>query len=605
MNLKDYLRNAKKKDLKAYPLDPGHWQPQLGSSEPVEGDLVIPREEGNGRPMIPVMGQFIPEHNDDPMRQRIHGNKNKWQRRWAKLKTGIRDARAWAIDVGQWLWHKRPWRELSPEEKRIKREIKKRKQQRSTWMAEAKVYKKRIRNALTRNGLAYKKRQYERDVFDALLGISLDEVKFDHIVLQPSAIYLRVNTKRLPYGVTILDLVTDEICTDLSIACRHRVTAQWGEKKGVWYVVERATGARGIPTHVRWQEVWEQMPKTAGKFSVPLGLTVNSKFVHRDLTAMVHALIAGTTGFGKSNLMHVILLSLMRRNDPTDARFILVDLKGGMEMHFYEGVPHLLKMEGITDTGIIYDRDRVPDALEWLIDLGQERMEKIKQSGYQKIEDYNHRKKADRLPRIFLFIDEWADIRLVGGLGVDAEKKLSNIAGRMRAVGIHIVLGTQQPKKEVISTLIKSNLPAKFGFACANQVASRLILDHSQAANISEKGRFIYQHAGEDMEIQAPYLSNSQIKQLVSGIIEGADEITLRGHDITATELLEYAIDEHDGKMGQSEMYQHFRGRVGFNSLVDWMRDLDGTEHEIRGNIYKVVPPAGPHARHLEIVEDG
>jgi hypothetical protein len=602
-NVKDYLRNMRQKMIQVSPLDPGTRDPKTGSSEGRERGNNKPAADGNNSPSLDGLRYEAPQSNEDPMRKRIHSYKNKYQRRWARFRKWAAGMAAWTKTQAQILWHHRPWRELTPEEKRQREENQRRKQMRGVLMDEAREYKKRIRNALTRRGLCYKKRQYERDFLDAMMGISLDEVKFDHVVLQPDAIYFRVNTSRLPHRVGILDLVDEDIVTDLSIACRHRVTAQYTEKIGVWYVVERATGVRGIPRHVRWQEVWEQMPSTAGKYAIPMGLTVNSKFVHRDLAAMTHALVAGTTGYGKSNMMHIMLLTLMLRNDPRSARFILVDLKGGMEMHFYEDVPHLLKLDGITETGIIYNRDQVPDALECLVTEGERRMSKIKAAGYQNIEDYNHRKKKDRLPRIFLFIDEWADIRLVGGLGVKAERSLSNVATRMRAVGIHIVLGTQQPKKQVISTLIKSNLPAKFGFACANNTASILILDHGGAADISEKGRYIYKHGGDELEIQAPYVSTGQIRELVAAIREGADEVNLRGHDITARELFEYAIDEHDGELKINVIYERFKGRVGHTAMNQWLMELDGSEHEIRGNAYQVIPPAGPHPRHLELIE--
>lgn len=588
-------------------MDEGKHQPTLGSARGSDEGQAAP-SQGDGRPIVEKLRSSALEANPKPEQRRIWRMPGKYKIRINRLK------KIWARiqEIMDYVWFKRPWRKLSPEEQKIKDDYQLRKEMEKLLRDEAKLFRQRIINRLNGRELCYRPRQYERDFLDALLGTKISSVSFSDIVLQPDAIYLKVNSMALPRGVGILALVDEGVLTDLSIACQHRVTAEYTEKKGLWYVVERASGVRGIPRHVRYQDCLDAFPTTAGRFAFPAGVTENNKYIYRDLAAMPHLLIAGSTDAGKSNMMHIIITSMIMRTSPRDLRVVMVDLKGGIECAVYEGIPHLLPIEiprskkgddrPITETGIIYDRDAVPDALDYLIAEGETRMIELRKRGDQNITTYNKKRTTKRMPRIMLLIDEWADIRLVPSLGPKAENKLSNIASRMRAVGIHVVLATQSPKAQVISTLIKTNLPGKMAFACPTNVASILIIDSGAARGLEPRGRYIYQKGTEQIEIQAPYISPQHLKRIITSVRTGDRQILLRGHDVSPIEIIIVSIDQFDGMMRLGDMYNHFRGRLTQNSLRELMSEMDGQTYEARANTYQVDPPAGAKPRQLIVI---
>lgn len=603
----EFMRRRGAKQITREPMPAGTQQPELGSSKGSDTGNAA-SSEGGSKPINQRMRSQGLEQNLKPDQRRIWRMPNKFKRRinkiiklWARIK-----------DLSEYIWYQRPWRKPTPDERKVKEDYKLRKEMQQLLQDEARLFRQRIINRLNGRELCYRPRQYERDFLDTFLGNKISSVKFSDIVLQPDAIYLKVDTMLLPRGVGVLALVDEGVLTDLSIACQHRVTSEYTEKKGLWYIIERASGVRGIPKHVRFQDCLDAYPSTAGKFSFPAGVTENNKYVYRDLAAMPHLLIAGSTDSGKSNMMHIMITSLIMRTSPRDMRIVMVDLKGGIECAVYEGIPHLLPImderskkgddRPITETGIIYDRDAVPDALDYIIKEGETRMKELRKVGDNNIETYNKKRKSKRMSRIVVLIDEWADIRLVPGLGPKSENKLSNIASRMRAVGIHVVLATQSPKAQVISTLIKTNLPGKMAFACPTNVASILIIDNGAARGLQPRGRYIYQKGTEHIEIQAPYISPQHLKRIVGSAKTGDKQILLRGHDVSPMEIIIVSIDHFDGALRHDDIYDHFRGRLTQASMRDMLGEMDGQTYAARGNTYQIEPPAGTRSRKLKVV---
>lgn len=610
-NTANWMRRLGLSLLDREPLEEGKRGPDLGSSAGRDAGQAASNEAGSGKSSH-RLGSSI-EPNPEPLKRRIWRTPKRWRVKAKRARENVKKIYNRLAEIAEFIWYQRPWRELSPEEKRIKEDYEHRKQMESLLKDEARLFRQRIINRLNGRDLCYRKRQYERDIFDAILGAQISSVGFSDIVLQPDAIYLKVDTIGLPRGVGVLDLVDESVLTDLSIACQHRVRAEYTAKKGLWYIVERASGVRGIPKHVRYQDALDAYPATAGKFTFPAGVTENNKYIYRDLTSMPHLLIAGSTDAGKSNMMHIIISSLIMRTSPRDLRILMVDLKGGIECSIYEGIPHLLPIHAarkkgrdeqpITETGIIYEREAVPDALDYLINEGEQRMRELKEQGFQNIETYNKNRTTNRIPRIMLVIDEWADIRLVSGLGPKAEDKLSNIASRMRAVGIHVVLATQSPKSQVISTLIKTNLPGKMAFSCPTNTASILIIDSGAARGLEPRGRYIFQKGTESLEIQAPYISPQHLKRIVGSVTTGDKRVLLRGHDVTPDEVVTVSLDQFAGMLRKDELYDHFRGRLTVRSLLDLLAEMDGQTYTARGETYQVEPPAGSRPRQLNLLK--
>jgi DNA segregation ATPase FtsK/SpoIIIE-like protein len=546
---------------------------QAGDAAMLPGEVIPPNGSGASLAEIPDARPVIPEPNPEPLKRRIHHAPRRGI--LAQLK-------------------RRP----SEEDRIYRAEKAKRRAMEKLLRDESSLFMDRITNALNRRGLCYRYPRSQRD----FLNSGVRSVRFDVVVMQPDAIYLRINTHRLPQGVGIMQLVDPDILTDLSLACGRRISAEYSEKVGCWYIIERATGVRGIPTHVKLNDMLASFPASADGLSIPLGQTANSKPVYRSLGQIYSMLVGGTIGSGKSNILNVILCSLIRRNPPDRLKLLLVDLKGGLEFSFYEGIPHLLSIPEKAPGGIVYYRQDVPDLLAWLIEEGERRIELIKRAGYKDIARYNQYHRKNHLPHLVLVIDEWADIKLERETGKVCEARLTNIASRFRAVGIHVVICTQVPKAEVISVRIKGVLPAKLAFSCPTNQASMAILDNGHAKELQPEGRYILQWQRE-MELQAPYITDQFIRETVDGAKAGKYDQVATGHDVTALEVMGWALENDSGFLSRDRLFQVYRNRgITLAELATWLAEWEGEEFVIGSSLYRVEPANGNRARRLVAV---
>lgn len=565
--------------------------PRTGINDPNTAGDPDSAPSGANQDMIEETPAYIVADNADPLKRRIwHYKRRDWLSKLIRY-------------IIEFI---RGRRVVTSAEKKKRSELAERKALRKLLKDESNLYMDRIVSALNRLNLCYRYPKSQRDLFVS----GIQTVKFDTVVLQPEAIYLRINVRRIPRGVSLLALMDPNVLTDLSMACQRKVIGHYDERVGPFYVVERATGVRGVPIHVQYSDMVEDFPTSADELTIPLGMTTNSRKVYRSLKSMPHILVAGTTGGGKSNFLNVMLCSFIMRNGPESLQMILVDMKGGMEMGFYEDIPHLYpiakifdKLDGDFDLenglvgGIVTDRELVPPILNWLMKECNRRMSVLREAGHKDIDKYNGKRKR-KLPRILLLIDELAQIRLIRKIGTDVDELLSSIAAIGRAVGVHLVIATQTPKREVISTLIKANLPAKFATNCANNVQSELIIDNGNAAGLNVPGRGVYQ-CGEELLIQAPYISDGTIIDIVKSVRDG-QAVEFRTHDVSLEEMLTWALDNQDGKLIIKVLYSKFSDRgIARDELNNWLKQLDNKTIDLRGSNYRIVPGAGTQPRRL------
>ncbi len=216
--------------------------------------------------------------------------------------------------------------------------------------------------------------------------------------------------------------------------------------------------------------------------SFVLGRDVSGNPAIADLSTMPHLLIAGATGTGKSVMINSLLTTLLYRNSPSSLKLILVDPKR-VELTPFNGVPHLL-------APVITEDDQTISALKWAVAEMQRRYKLFTDAGKRNIAEYNHGKPEEPMPYIVIVIDEMA--QLMGTAGRDAEGLIVQLAQLARATGIHLVLATQRPSVNVITGLIKANIPARVAFTVASQVDSRTILDQSGAEKLLGKGDMLF-----------------------------------------------------------------------------------------------------------------
>ena len=251
-----------------------------------------------------------------------------------------------------------------------------------------------------------------------------------------------------------------------------------------------------------------EMKEHPSKLAVSLGLDVSGRPIVTEIGRMPHVLIAGQTGSGKSVCINAFLASILLRASPSEVKLILVDPKR-VELTGYNSIPHLL-------TPVIVEPEKVISALRWILSEMDRRYKLFAQAGARNIDGYNEMSGFQALPYIVLFIDELADIMLFSP--VEVEDSITRIAQMSRATGIHMVLATQRPSVDVITGLIKANIPCRIAFAVSSQVDSRVILDTQGAEKLLGRGDMLYlpPEQAKPMRIQGAFVSDREVNALVS-----------------------------------------------------------------------------------------
>jgi len=251
-----------------------------------------------------------------------------------------------------------------------------------------------------------------------------------------------------------------------------------------------------------------------GELKGPLGFAIGKdiagKPVVADLAKMPHLLVAGQTGSGKSVMINDILTSLLYRNSPSDLKLILVDPKQ-VELTPYNDVPHLL-------TPVINEPEKCISALKWAVAEMERRLRTMAEVGKRNIAEYNTLKKEEGMPYIVVVIDELADLMMMAAR--DVEALIVRLAQKARAAGIHLILATQRPSVDVITGLIKANVPARIAFTVASQVDSRTIIDQMGAEKLLGMGDMLLLTSDmpKPKRVQASYISDEETTKVTDFI---------------------------------------------------------------------------------------
>ena len=305
-----------------------------------------------------------------------------------------------------------------------------------------------------------------------------------------------------------------------------------------------------------------------------LGRSISGKAVFGNLAKMPHILVAGTTGSGKSVTIHSMITSLLYRNGPDDLKLILIDPKR-VELTLYNNIPHLL-------TPVITEAKKTILALKWAAKEMDRRYDILETESVRDIESYhnnvfnkNPKKKrtnsegveeeinADRMPYIVIIIDELADI--MSSYPRELESAIVRLAQMSRAVGIHLILSTQRPEVNVITGLIKANIPARVALKVSSQIDSRTILDAGGAEKLLGAGDMLYSSGEAQPErLQSAFISESEVKKVVKYLADAyedevSEEITLTAGSISADKsIFESSLEDEDND-DDDEMYEEAR----------------------------------------------
>ncbi len=251
----------------------------------------------------------------------------------------------------------------------------------------------------------------------------------------------------------------------------------------------------------------DTMRKAKSKLAVAMGLDVSGNPLIADLAKMPHVLVAGTTGSGKSVLLNAWITTLLYRTTPAEVKMILVDPKR-VELVGYNGIPHLL-------TPVIVESDKILSALRWATAEMERRYKQFAEVGVRNIDGYNELSGFQALPYIVIIIDELAD--LMGYAPVEVEDTICRIAQMARATGIHLVIATQRPSVDVITGLIKANVPSRIAFNVSSMIDSRVIIDMPGAEKLLGRGDMLYvpPDQAKPMRIQGTFVSDKEVGKIV------------------------------------------------------------------------------------------
>ena len=366
---------------------------------------------------------------------------------------------------------------------------------------------------------------------------------------------------------------------------------------------------------VGFRELWENaQPKTNSLLELPLGKALDGTIRTFDMTRMPHLLVAGSTGSGKSVAVNGIITSILMKALPSEVKFLMVDPKM-VELSVYNDIPHLL-------IPVVTNPRKASRALQKVVDEMENRYELFSQAGVRNIAGYNEKiekynaqsnEKYQTLPLIVVIVDELSDLMMVASKEV--EDAIIRLGQKARAAGIHMILATQRPSVDVISGLIKANVPSRVAFAVSSGTDSRTIIDTNGAEKLLGRGDMLFKPIDENhpVRLQGAFLSDADVESVVSFIKNQsqadydesfdpgeAEEDSSRGTAApsnSADPLFEEARNMVISAQKASTAQLQRALKVGFNRASDLMNELEAAG---------IVGPAkGTTPRKVLVTKDG
>lgn len=313
-------------------------------------------------------------------------------------------------------------------------------------------------------------------------------------------------TLRPPAGVRLSKITSLDNNLSLTLAAEAiRIEAPIPGKRAVGIEVPNQKAATVRVHGVLSSKEWDQS-KNKYPLSFVIGRDIAGNAVVADLSDMPHLLVAGQTGSGKSVMINALLTSLLYRNSPSDLKMIMVDPKR-VELKPFDEIPHLL-------TPVITESEKTISALKWAVAEMERRYQTLSEAGRRSILEYNKSNKEESMPYIVIVIDELADLMMMAAR--DVEALVVRLAQKARAVGVHLVLATQRPSVDVITGLIKANVPGRIAFTTQSQIDSRTIIDQGGAEKLLGKGDMLFKtpQMPKPKRLQGAFIETEEVERV-------------------------------------------------------------------------------------------
>ena len=344
----------------------------------------------------------------------------------------------------------------------------------------------------------------------------------------------------------------------------------------------------------------EEFKKHPSKISFGVGKDIGGKVTVADIAKMPHLLIAGATGSGKSVCINTIIMSILYKANPKEVKLIMIDPKV-VELSVYNGIPHLM-------IPVVTDPKKAAGALHWAVDEMTDRYQKFANASVRDLKGYNAKieslptiegdPKPEKLPQIVIIVDELADLMMVSP--GEVEESICRLAQLARACGIHLIIATQRPSVNVITGLIKANMPSRIAFAVTSGVDSRTILDMNGAEKLLGKGDMLFSPQGipKPVRVQGAFVSDEEVSAVVGFIKEQNGQVTYSaemeeklsnmesanttvaidsgadagdGRDVYFADAARLLMEKEKGSIGMLQRYF----KIGFNRAARIMDQLE------------------------------
>ena len=421
---------------------------------------------------------------------------------------------------------------------------------------------------------SYKEQNKSKEVIDTLKNFNI-EIQDCNATFGPTITRYEVSPKP---GTKVSKIVNLSDDLALSLAARSiRIEAPVPGKSVIGIEVPndkpQVVGLREVITS-------NEFINDPSSLAVGLGKEISGKPLIADLAKMPHLLIAGATGSGKSVCVNTIITSLLYKSSPEEVKLLLIDPKV-VELAHYNGIPHLL-------SPVVTDPKKASNALNWAVNEMNKRYQLFAENGVKDIAGYN-RKCENKMHKIVIIIDELADLMMA--CGNEVEDYICRLAQMARAAGMHLIIATQRPSVDVITGIIKANIPSRIAFAVSSQTDSRTILDMGGAEKLLGKGDMLYYPLGaaKPVRIQGAFISVEESEKVIDEIKAQKQEEVKYEEEIMETisrpvavkdndvdEFLEEAIDfVVSNNQGSASMLQR-KFKIGFNRaarLIDSMEE--------------------------------
>lgn len=431
------------------------------------------------------------------------------------------------------------------------------------------------------------------------------KVKMSEMMITPDAVWYKIfvtvrllfgSRSALPKGVHVRDLTDDKTLEELSIACQRQVTAEVGYSTGAWIKVNRIGTTDGLLNYVTLEQVLNSYPHDQrDSFPLPLGVGEGRNISWIMLAEHPHFLIAGSTGNGKSNITTAHICTLIQHHSPDELGMCFIDLKDGAEFAAFADVPHALMP-------VVKTVEEAVNVLAQMEALRADRMKQIAAAGCKNIIEFNQRFPRQKLPRIVIFIDEYARIKARGTeFERVADRSVGEITALGRAAGIHLYAATQTPYARILPGEAKNNMAMRMAFALPSVEGSKSIVGNGDAFNLPQgiKGRGIAAVGSTRWQVQTPHCREVDTERsLEIGMnwkpraVEVFIPKTVQIDVFDEQEMLDIAINELGGNLGAKPIFDYVKvaGTATLSEVREMVKSFTRTHKEVEfeGELYQV-----------------